>query len=317
MATAKLVTLAIRTLAKPIATSLKQRATQDETFRKICIELAQRMHRTEMRLRANLVPGSEKLKVRPLNDSKAITNGANAISEGFLFFVAAALIVGETYRGSRSRAHARDRIDDRIEELRQEIQLLKESIPHGHHRPTLDAPTSSPTSSGQEQTLYSLNESVHLLWKLAARHGWLDNKPLIEEMRWALESDDHERSKERETQSLEQRAHSLAPNAANTTPYDENQGVSAPSKTSVSASNTDTASPTAKELGQRRAQAIIDEIRQQTSPTPVQLPRLSNGGSASASSVSSLFSWLPVVHDPRSYLQWISAPAFEALSPFS
>lgn len=78
MATAKLVTLAVRTLAKPIATSLKHRATQDETFRKvcstpltqICIELAQKMHRTEMRLRANLVPGSEKLKVRPLNDSK-------------------------------------------------------------------------------------------------------------------------------------------------------------------------------------------------------------------------------------------------------
>ena len=136
-------------------------------------------------------------------------------------------------------------------------------------------------------------------------------------MRWALESDDQERTKERESQSLEQPTHTLAPNAANTTPYDENQGNDAWSKASTSASDTPAVSPSARELGQRRAQAIIDEIRQQTSPTPIQLPHFSNEGSASAGGVSSLFSWLPVVHDPRSYLQWISAPAFEALSPFS
>ena len=248
-----------------------------------------------------------------MHSPQAITNGANAISEGFLFFVAAALIVGETYRGSRSRAHARDRIDDHIEELRQEIQLLKETIPHGNHPPTIDAPAPSHASSGQEQTLYSLNESVQLLWKLAARHGWLDNKPLVEEMRWALESSDHERAKEQESKTLEQPTHSLAPNAANTTPYDENKDKDASSKTSTSSS----VSPSAKKLGQQRAQAIVDEIRQQTSPTPIQLPRFSSGGSANTGGMSSLFSWLPVVHDPRSYLQWTSAPAFELLSPFS
>ena len=39
---------------------------------------------------------------------RAIENGANAIAEGFLFSVAAVLILGETYRSSRNQARRRD-----------------------------------------------------------------------------------------------------------------------------------------------------------------------------------------------------------------
>ncbi|PWZ01501.1 OPA3-domain-containing protein [Testicularia cyperi] len=124
MATAKIATLAIRTLAKPIATQLKNQAAQHETFRNICIALAQRMHRTEMALRANLLPNGIQQKVRPLNDAKAIANGANAISEGFLFFVAAALILGETYRGSRKKANQRDRTEDALNQLTDQVEKL-------------------------------------------------------------------------------------------------------------------------------------------------------------------------------------------------
>ncbi len=45
MATAKIATLAIRTLAKPIATQLKSQAAQHETFRKVsAIPSQQRYH---------------------------------------------------------------------------------------------------------------------------------------------------------------------------------------------------------------------------------------------------------------------------------
>ncbi|TKY86037.1 hypothetical protein EX895_004862 [Sporisorium graminicola] len=124
MATAKIATLAIRTLAKPIATQLKSQAAQHESFKKICIALAQRMHRTEMALRTNLLPNGVQQKVRPLNDAKAIANGANAISEGFLFFVAAALILGETYRGSRKKAEQRDRTEDSLNQLQDQVERL-------------------------------------------------------------------------------------------------------------------------------------------------------------------------------------------------
>lgn len=91
MASVKIGQLVIRTLAKPIANQLKSQAANHETFRKACIGLAQFMHRSEITLRSNLIGGTHQ-KVRPLNDAKAVANGANAISEGFLFAVAAVSI---------------------------------------------------------------------------------------------------------------------------------------------------------------------------------------------------------------------------------
>ena len=49
--------------------------------------------------------------------SRAIENGANLLAEGFLFSVAAALIIGETWRSSRSNAKRRDSVDDQLEDL--------------------------------------------------------------------------------------------------------------------------------------------------------------------------------------------------------
>ncbi|MCO5565321.1 hypothetical protein L7F22_018994 [Adiantum nelumboides] len=136
MATAKIATLAIRTLAKPIATQIKHQAQNHQRFRTICIGLAQFMHRTEMALRTNLLatPSSstskdgEKQKIRPLNEAKAVTNGANALAEGFLFALATALIIGESYRGSRSRAKQRDRTEEGLDELRLITQTIAERV---------------------------------------------------------------------------------------------------------------------------------------------------------------------------------------------
>lgn len=57
---------------------------------------------------------------------RAVANGANALAEGFLFMVAAGLIIGETYRGSRSTAKRKDYVDEQLESLQEEISKLKE-----------------------------------------------------------------------------------------------------------------------------------------------------------------------------------------------
>ncbi|KAF3939911.1 hypothetical protein ABW19_dt0201759 [Dactylella cylindrospora] len=51
----KLTSLAIRTLAKPIANSIKQQAKEHPRFRALCIGIAQAVHRTDMRIRLNLL----------------------------------------------------------------------------------------------------------------------------------------------------------------------------------------------------------------------------------------------------------------------
>ncbi|KAM5542110.1 hypothetical protein V8D89_004420 [Ganoderma adspersum] len=123
MATAKIASLVIRTLAKPISNQIKVQAKQHERFRSICIGLAQRMYQTEVRLRTNLL-GEPAKHVRPLSETRAIENGANSLAEGFLFAVAAGLILGEQYRSSRNQSKRRDTVDDQLDELKSSVEGL-------------------------------------------------------------------------------------------------------------------------------------------------------------------------------------------------
>jgi hypothetical protein len=50
MASAKIASLAIRTMAKPIATKIKQQAKEHGRFREMCINLAQMLHRNEIKV---------------------------------------------------------------------------------------------------------------------------------------------------------------------------------------------------------------------------------------------------------------------------
>jgi len=127
MATAKLATLVIRTLAKPLSNQIKTQAKQHETFRTFCVNLAQRMYRTETNLRTNLL-GEPAKHIRPLSETRAIENGANALAEGFLFGVAALLIIGETWRSSRSQSKRRDSIDDQLDVLQTSIADLRQRV---------------------------------------------------------------------------------------------------------------------------------------------------------------------------------------------
>ncbi|KAF9806134.1 hypothetical protein IEO21_08796 [Rhodonia placenta] len=126
MASVKIAQLVIRTLAKPISNQIKTQAKQHETFRKFCVNLAQGMYQAEFRLRTNLL-GEPAKHVRPLSETKAIENGANALAEGFLFGVAALLIVGESWRSSRSSSKRRDAVDDKLEDLQSRVEQLSET----------------------------------------------------------------------------------------------------------------------------------------------------------------------------------------------
>ncbi|KAI0668334.1 OPA3-domain-containing protein [Trametes maxima] len=127
MASAKIAQLLIRTLAKPISNQLKVQAKQHETFRSLCVGLAQRMYQTEVRLRTNLL-GEPAKHVRPLSETRAIENGANALAEGFLFSVAAALIIAETWRSSRNQTKRRDAVDDSLDALKLSVEDLSKRI---------------------------------------------------------------------------------------------------------------------------------------------------------------------------------------------
>ncbi|WVW80198.1 hypothetical protein I302_102175 [Kwoniella bestiolae CBS 10118] len=127
MASVKIFSLAVKTLAKPIANTIKAQAAQHDTFKNICIGLAQRMHRTEARMRMGLL-NAESGQIKPLNDARAIQNGATTLAETFLFLVGAGLIVGESYRSSRKEEKRRDAVQDRLHELESEVKRLNDEL---------------------------------------------------------------------------------------------------------------------------------------------------------------------------------------------
>ncbi|PKI83843.1 hypothetical protein MVES1_001994 [Malassezia vespertilionis] len=210
MASVKIANLAIKTLSKPIAVSLKHQATRHESFRKVrsmstghlhqfCISIAQWMHRMENRLKNNLAIGSDTIKTRPLNDAKAIANGANLMSEAFLFFVAVSLIIGESYRSRRSASNKRDEIREEVNQLRQKVEAmsqggnndavplkLEDTLLRDYGLPTNGPHVGPPGIVEMLKRIYALEESTVLLWSLADDHGWLDNANASKSLEWAL-----------------------------------------------------------------------------------------------------------------------------------
>ncbi|KAI0035001.1 OPA3-domain-containing protein [Vararia minispora EC-137] len=124
MASVKVGSLLIRTLAKPISNQIKEQVKKHETFRHGCVRLAQTVYKFEMRLRTGLL-GEPAKHIRPLSEARAIDNGANFIAEGFLFSVAAGVIIAETWRSSRSEKKRREGVAEDIEELSGRIGMLE------------------------------------------------------------------------------------------------------------------------------------------------------------------------------------------------
>jgi len=129
MASVKLATLVIRTVAKPISSHLKAQAKQHDRFREFCVGLAQRLYRTEVKLRTNIL-GEPAKHIRPLSEARAVENGANALAEGFLFTVAAGLIIGESWRSSRSQTKRRYDVDEKLDSLGTQVTELSTRMDH-------------------------------------------------------------------------------------------------------------------------------------------------------------------------------------------
>ncbi|KAG6864212.1 hypothetical protein C0991_011522 [Blastosporella zonata] len=98
-------------------------AKQHEKFRNFCVDLAQLLYRTEVKLRTNIM-GEPAKHIRPLSETRAIENGANSLAEGFLFTVAAGLIIGESWRSSRSQSKRRDNVDEQLDSLGTKVTEL-------------------------------------------------------------------------------------------------------------------------------------------------------------------------------------------------
>ncbi|SCU87435.1 LAME_0D10066g1_1 [Lachancea meyersii CBS 8951] len=124
----KLGTLLIRQVTRPVANVLKAQAKQHDKFKEVCVGLAQRMHRVDARLRTRLSTAERELKIRPLNDARAVENGATLLSEAFVFGVTGSVVVWETLRQRTKELNRRDQVAKDISFLQSEIEELRAAL---------------------------------------------------------------------------------------------------------------------------------------------------------------------------------------------
>jgi len=99
-------------------------------------------------------------------DCRAIENGANALAEGFLFAVAAALILGDTYRTSRAQSKRRDTVDDKLDELAESVSSLSAAVERLER--------AQEELHGQRERYDDLARIVERVVEIGLRGGWAE-----------------------------------------------------------------------------------------------------------------------------------------------
>ncbi|CAL9114719.1 unnamed protein product [Musa acuminata var. zebrina] len=136
----KLGSLVLRTLSKPIASRLKQQTGNYPKFREYIIGLAQANHRFTTTIQRRLYGQATDVKIRPLNEEKAVQAAADLIGELFVFLVAGAAIIFEVQRSARSEARKEESRRQELEAMKQkeqevakELELLKVKLDELEH----------------------------------------------------------------------------------------------------------------------------------------------------------------------------------------
>ncbi|XP_006643981.1 optic atrophy 3 protein homolog [Oryza brachyantha] len=125
---AKLGTLALRTLSKPIASRLKSQAAVHPKFRNFIISIAQINHRITTRIQRRIYGHATDVEIRPLNEEKAVQAATDLIGEAFIFSVAVAALIFEVQRSARSEARKEEARKQELEELKQREESLSKDL---------------------------------------------------------------------------------------------------------------------------------------------------------------------------------------------
>jgi len=132
---AKLGFLLVKQVAKPIAKSIAARARNSRLFREyICIPVAQAFHWYEIKLKMRMMNvGGKVTKVPKLNETKAIEQGSEILSEFILLSLASVILIYE-YNRSKEKDDAkenalaaeRERLKNKMFEL--EFKIEKQTV---------------------------------------------------------------------------------------------------------------------------------------------------------------------------------------------
>lgn len=127
----KLGYLLIRTVAKPVSGAIASYARDHPKFRAICIGVAQRYHRSEVKLRRGLM--RRKVThlpppIKPLDTDKAFETGASFIGESIVFLVAGIFLIADQISARAKEKARREGVEERLLDLETNLIELRMMI---------------------------------------------------------------------------------------------------------------------------------------------------------------------------------------------
>jgi len=142
----KLGTLFLKTVSKPVAKGIKTRIANHPSLTAVTIGIGQWTHQTWSKVTI-YAAGHKSLRVKPLDEAAALNQGAEFVSEGFIFGVAAGCVLFEMNRSDAQKARdnakkkkaevAKDAatverfsaIEDRMKRIEESLHLLESRVP--------------------------------------------------------------------------------------------------------------------------------------------------------------------------------------------
>jgi hypothetical protein len=125
--TLKLVSLAIKTLSKPVAKQFKASAENSPFWRNVFSKYAQWHYKVEYQITVRLL-GHHARNVKPLDENAAVKLGSEVLSEAFVFAVAGGLVIFEYNRSSKSSAAKKLEEERILQEKETEIDMRLQSL---------------------------------------------------------------------------------------------------------------------------------------------------------------------------------------------
>jgi hypothetical protein len=139
----KLLSLAVKTAAKPIGKQFKKSAENSPFWRNVFVQYAQWHYRMEYQITVRML-GHHTRNVKPLDEGKAAQLGSEVLSEAFVFGVAGLMVVFEYSRSQIAAAEKKEKeerinaereaqLEDRLQKLETSILVLSDQVESTRH----------------------------------------------------------------------------------------------------------------------------------------------------------------------------------------
>mmetsp|Transcript_19838 Transcript_19838/g.28084 ORF Transcript_19838/g.28084 Transcript_19838/m.28084 type:complete len:200 (+) Transcript_19838:106-705(+) len=113
---AKLASLLVKTLSKPVSKRIKHEFAQYETTQRLLVGIGQASHQLSSRMTI-IASGYKVRSIKPLEHEKAMSSGADFVGESFVLLVSAGIVVYEFDRSSKKEEKKRQLLREEQEAL--------------------------------------------------------------------------------------------------------------------------------------------------------------------------------------------------------